>query len=281
MAKGLSLHLGLNRVDPKQYEGWDGALVACEADAKDMRRLAAARGFKPTILLTRKATAAAVIKTISAAAAQLSAGDIFFLTYSGHGGQVPDTNGDEKDDQDETWVLYDRELVDDELYALWAKFKQGVRILVLSDSCHSGTVTKLVSYRTITEGRGRGARPYGQDRPPRFRRMPLAVERQVNKKHKKLYDRIQKSHMGAEHQPVGASVFLISGCQDNQLSSDGDKNGLFTGTLLETWKAGKFRGGYRRFHREIGNRMPPWQSPNFYRVGAADLRFERQKPFTV
>lgn len=281
MAKGLSLHLGLNRVDPKHYGGWDGALVACEADARDMKRLAAAQGFKTTMLLTRQATAAAITRAITTVAVRLSAGDIFFITYSGHGGQVPDTNGDEQDDQDETWVLYDRELIDDELYSLWAKFKQGVRILVLSDSCHSGSVTRMVSYRTVVEGDGREALPFVQDRPPRFRRMPLQVERRVNQKHRKLYAQIQKSHMGSEHQPVGASVFLVSGCQDNQLSSDGDRNGLFTGTLLDVWKGGRFRGGYRRFHREIVNHMPPWQSPNFYRVGARDLRFEREKPFTI
>jgi hypothetical protein len=36
MAQGISVHVGLNKVDPKQYEGWDGQLNACEADAKDM-----------------------------------------------------------------------------------------------------------------------------------------------------------------------------------------------------------------------------------------------------
>ena len=281
MAKGVSLHIGLNRVDPGHYAGWDGALVACESDAKAMKRLAAARGFKTTMLLTRQAKAAAVTRTIAEAAARLGAGDTFFLTYSGHGGQVPDSNGDEKDDQDETRVLYDRELVDDELYTLWAKFKQGVRILVLSDSCHSGTVTRLASYRTVTEGNVRGAPSYTKDRPARFRRMPLEIEGQVNKRHRKLYEEIQKSHMGSEHQAVGASVLLISGCQDNQLSADGDENGLFTASLLEVWKGGKFKGGYRKFREEIVNRMPPWQSPNLYRVGARDLRFERQTPFTV
>ena len=46
MAKGLSIHIGLNHVDPAQYEGWDGALNACVADAKDMHALAKKRGFK-------------------------------------------------------------------------------------------------------------------------------------------------------------------------------------------------------------------------------------------
>ena len=36
---------------------------------------------------------------------------------------------------DETWVCYDRQLIDDQLYELWGKFKASVRILVLSDNC--------------------------------------------------------------------------------------------------------------------------------------------------
>src|SRR5215467_8561878 len=56
---------------------------------------------------------------IKAAAAKLKRNDIFFLTYSGHGGQVPNTGRDlEPDGFDETWCLYDGELIDDELYAV-------------------------------------------------------------------------------------------------------------------------------------------------------------------
>jgi len=83
-----------------------------------------------------------VIAAITSAATAIVEGSIFFLTYSGHGGQVPDITGDEVDLQDETWCLFDGELLDDELRVLWSKFAPGVRILVLSDSCHSGTVIK-------------------------------------------------------------------------------------------------------------------------------------------
>ena len=34
--KGISLHIGLNRVDPIHYAGWKGELVACENDAHDI-----------------------------------------------------------------------------------------------------------------------------------------------------------------------------------------------------------------------------------------------------
>jgi len=39
------------------------------------------------------------------AAKALAAGDLFFMTYSGHGGQVPDVSGDEPDKKDETWCF--------------------------------------------------------------------------------------------------------------------------------------------------------------------------------
>ena len=132
MAKGYVLSIGLNEVDPEHYAGWSGELIACEADARDMMGIADAQGFKGTMLLSRGATRKSVITGISSAAAKLKKGDIFLLTYSGHGGQVPDTNGDESDAQDETWCLYDGQMIDDELDALLAKFAAGVRILVFS-----------------------------------------------------------------------------------------------------------------------------------------------------
>ena len=87
MAKGISLHIGLNSVNPNSYAGWDGKLNACEADANDMQALVNSRGFKSNKLLTAKATRAAVAAGISDAAKKLVLGDMFLLTYSGHGGQ--------------------------------------------------------------------------------------------------------------------------------------------------------------------------------------------------
>jgi hypothetical protein len=55
---------------------------------------------------------------------------------------VPDENNDEGDGADETWCLQDRQFLDDELFQHFRLFKPGVRIIVISDSCHSGTVTK-------------------------------------------------------------------------------------------------------------------------------------------
>src|SRR6476660_420854 len=70
-AKGLSLHIGLNGVDPKAYGGWAGPLKACEADAQDMGTIAKDGGFTSSLLLTKNATRAAVINGIKAASKKL------------------------------------------------------------------------------------------------------------------------------------------------------------------------------------------------------------------
>jgi hypothetical protein len=282
MAKGVALTIGLNSVDPNHYQGWSGELVACENDARDMAEIARSGGFDVSTLLTRKATREAVLGTISKAASSLRAGDIFMLTYSGHGGQLPDLNGDEPDGLDETWCLFDGELVDDELYQFLGKFSQGVRILVFSDSCHSGTVVKAAYY---------GAKPqtlaasheFGESgRPVRYRAMPNAVAMRVYQANKNMYDPILLD-VGLKNAManIKVSVLLISGCQDNQLSADGAFNGLFTGTLRRVWNGGKFKENYKQFHKAIVAQMPPDQTPNYFTVGASNTQFEIQAVFTI
>lgn len=289
--KGLSLHAGLNLVSGTHYGGWTGELSACEFDAEDMAALARAQGLKPTVLLTKKATRAALLARIRAAAKALKSGDLFFLSYSGHGGQVPDVTGEERDKQDETWCLYDGQLIDDELYAELGRFAKGVRVLVLSDSCHSGTVT-------------RAAPPApGGAQMPRSRMMPPAVAMRTYRNHQAFYDKLQHevARAGAG-QPVDpdaalaqlavsprltalaarmkAAVILVSGCQDNQSSFDGEHNGAFTEQLLRVWNEGKFEGNYASFHAKIKARMPAIQTPNLFVLGPA-AAFLRQRPFTL
>ena len=278
MATGMALTLGLNSVNPKHYGGWSGELSACEADAEDMASIAKGNKFKVTILMTKAATRARMVAEITKAARTLKSGDIFMLSYSGHGGQLPDINDDEPDAEDETWCLYDGEFVDDELYVLWRKFAPGVRILMFSDSCHSGTVAKLAYYQGTVGLRAGAVGP----KEVKYRAMPPDVALRTYRKNKAFYDRILKAKVPKEKQPtVKASILLISGCQDNQLSSDGNFNGLFTAQLLKVWKNGSFKGNYKTFYKEILKRMPPDQTPNYFWVGAPNPKFESQRPFTV
>ena len=271
MSKGLSLHIGLNSVSPASYAGWSGDLLACEADANDMRQLAVSQGFTASALLTKKATRAAVIAGIKAAASKLKSGDTFFLTYSGHGGQVPDNNDDEPDREDETWCMFDGQIVDDELAQLYTKFAAGTRIIILSDSCHSGSVSKLRAIGLDSESNRDNVSG------KRYRFMPPDVAQSTYRRNKALYDPIQKQPPAAAPK---ATVLLVSGCQDNQLSQDGTFNGLFTGTLLKVWKNGAFKGNYQIFREGIVKRMPPDQTPQLFIYGTRNAAFEAGKPFS-
>ena len=173
---------------------------------------------------------------------------------------------------DETWCLYDGQLIDDELYSSWGAFASGVRIFLLSDSCHSGTVSKAIHYREKLRS----------GLPPVYRAMPDEVALRVYQNNKSFYDPILKNRNLSEAlSAVKASVLLISGCQDNQLSLDGTFNGLFTGTLKTVWNGGTFGGSYRRFHTAIGSKMPPDQTPKLSLVGASNPAFIAQKPLTL
>ena len=289
--RAMSLHIGLNLVDPKHYGGWSGPLASCELDAKDMAAIAKAKGMAVTQLLTKAGTRKAVLAGIRGAATKLGKGDLFFMSYSGHGGQVVDVSGDEADKQDETWCLYDGQLIDDELYFELGKFAAGVRILVLSDSCHSGTVTR--------------ARPVPPPPGMRSKLMPAEVGLRVYQQHQAFYDKlqndvakaagkaaitdpdavlstlaVQSARIGAISKKFNAAALLISGCQDNQVSLDGDHNGAFTGRLREVWNNGRFAGHYAQFHAQIVAGMPASQTPNFFLLGNA-AAFVAQAPFTV
>lgn len=284
MPQGISLNIGLNYVDPGHYAGWDGALVACEADAEDMEVIAKSRGYQTKKLFTKQATRKNVLNHVGQAAKTLKKGDTFLFTYSGHGGQLPDRNHDESDALDETWCLYDGEVIDDEINVLFTKFAEGVRIFMLSDSCHSGTVNRA-AYRAL---RSTGVLSMLTDTveterlaaPPHFKDMPAGIAMRTYRDNKAMYDAIMAKLPKEDPVPsIKATVLLISGCQDNQFSSDGAFNGLFTANLLRVWNSGKFRGNYRTFHRRIVQRMPPLQSPNYSIVGRPNPEFERQIPF--
>jgi metacaspase-1 len=276
MATALSLHIGLNEVNPDHYDGWDGKLVACEFDANDMEALAESQGYTTKKLLTKEAAADSVSQAVADAGSELEDNGILFLTYSGHGGQVPDGNSEEEDRMDETWVLYDRQLVDDELYTLWSQFKPGTRIVVLSDSCHSGSVVRALPDIIQPQALARNG-----GGPPAMKAMPEELEKKVYEGNRELYDTVQKSTTAYDQSEIGATVLLISGCQDNQTSADGERNGLFTQTLKSVWDEGQFKGNYRGFWKKIVKDMPLYQSPNFFTAGQPQPSFLRQRPFKV
>jgi len=143
---GYAYTIGMNHLDPDHY-GIVDDLPGCEFDANDMAEIAKSQGMEVITNLSSQATRGNVLANLATLATKLKSGDFLLVSYSGHGGQIPDSivGGDESDGLDETWLLYDGQLLDDEIHAAWSKFQAGVRIFCISDSCHSGTVLKMIN----------------------------------------------------------------------------------------------------------------------------------------
>jgi uncharacterized caspase-like protein len=271
VANGLALLIGVNQVDPAGYGGtWDGKLNFCEKDARAVAEITAGQGFSNTLLLTDQATKAAVREAIGHAAATLRDGDIFAVYYSGHGNTTGDITGDESDRgnmRDETLCLYDTQILDDEFYTLWQRFRPGVRVLVLTDACHSGSIL-------------RGAE---DDLTPKA--MDEVASKVLKRRNPNLYADMRSKLPPA--QPVAASVLQLAGCREDQLSyeSRSKQHGQFTAALLGAWSAaaadGGFTGNYETLFNAMHDLMPAKQKPVMNRLGVEDQRFNTEPVFTI
>lgn len=277
-----SLHVGINANDPAHYLGLK-PLFSAERDARAMAQLATSRGCtQVTTLLGNQATFAAVRQHLATAATTLGDGDTFLFTYAGHGGSVPDTNGDEPTGEDQTMCLYDRQLVDDLLYTDLALFRAGVRIIVVSDSCHSGTVVRAALLEVMR------ASPVltallgdGQSRA-----MPADLAVGVYIANQAMYDQQQTDADPAARTTMKASVLLLAACQDLQDAKGGAVHGNFTSALLSVWNGGKYvdvaKPSYRDFIARIGQRLgDPTQIPNLFQTGATPPDLALTIPFAL
>lgn len=279
--KAVSVHLGLNTVASGHYGDNLAPLEFCISDAEAMVDLAKARGFDTTLLTDAKATRDALKTAMADAAAGLGAGDIFMLSYAGHGGQLPDFNGDElggpdQDRLDETLCLFDGQLVDDELFALWSGFKEGVRVVAVFDSCHSGSVVRAPASLTPAP-------------EVRARRMTLGAASRVFRQNENFYRGLpgvggapDPSIINRElDYPLAACVLQLSACQSNQLAIESLGHGRFTEAMFEVLATAPTSYGYKTFMDRIAARMPADQTPKLWQLGPRNAPFEDQLVFSV
>jgi hypothetical protein len=156
-----------------------GDLLGAEHDARVMRDLLIERwGLEPAnalSLLGRAATREAIREAIVGwLAARALPGDLAVIYFAGHGSQVYDLDGDEPDGLDETLAPVDvlqfssaNDIRDDEFRAWLATIRTDV--VVILDSCHSGTATRAAGMRT---------RALEREPPPEGGREPASVRQQ-------------------------------------------------------------------------------------------------------
>lgn len=280
--KSWSLHIGLNKVDPNHYKkpdgtGWDGQLFGCESDAEFYRELATRSGFTRVVtLFSEHATAEAVKQEIEAARDALAPGDLFMITYAGHGGQVNDLNGDEPDRFDETWCLFNRQFIDDELFDLFAGFKPGVKILLFSDSCHSGSVARVAVPNTALNNALKSAL---ETNKVLERFAPPGVLARTYEANKEGYKEILQRNYATPDQ-IATFVVLLAACQDSETAKEQGLHGIFTATVQQVLASPGVSFTYRSLLEEVKRNINPMvQVPNFFTYGAPSFDFSDESFF--
>ena len=247
MATGLSLHIGVDEYNRKAYGSMGNLLRSlpnCGNDAIAKMGIAKNFSFKSAKLVNHQATWENVTTAISAAADFLEYGDFFFLSFSGHGSRILDRNSDEDDGYDETWCLYDRILADDDLYEYLMRFRPGVRVLIIADSCHSGT-----SAKNWLEKLNRRGGKFPQNKTG----------------------------------DIQATCLLMAACQDKQTTSGGANlgNSLYTHLMLQVLKENNFCKSYKELHERISAKMPAKSQPNLFPFGPGARDFIKRRPFKI
>ena len=132
-------------------------LAGAVNDARDIAEAIESRGGEVTLLLNRKATRQGILDAFDQIAGKVKSGDTVVLSYAGHGVQLPEAlPGDEVDGLDETFILHGFEIKgdgfserirDNDISAMLRRIPADVGVLVIADSCHSGTMTRNVDPR--------------------------------------------------------------------------------------------------------------------------------------
>ena len=206
-------------------------LNGCLHDIEDVAGfLASSCGFGPDeirFLRDGEATTAAIKAGLSELITAVQPGDRVVLHYSGHGAQMPNWSGREIDSLDEVICPVDFDwtdehaVKDDDFRQAFQGVPAGVRFVWVSDSCHSGDLTRA---------------PERLDRIPRLVPPPPDIATDIEAARSR----------GVSTRPLVAdaaslNLAYISGCRSDQISSDAEINGRWNGAatyfLLQALRA--------------------------------------------
>lgn len=140
--------------------------------------------------------------------------DHYYIHYSGHGSRVFDTSGDESDKLDECIIPLDFEkkgvITDDMLINALKRIPPSKKAICVIDACNSGSMLDLrYNLNCLTE-------QISDEPKTTYEQQNWTYEYRLSEK--KMYN-------------TPSNIFLLSGCRDDQTSSDAYINSIYQGAL--------------------------------------------------
>jgi hypothetical protein len=218
------------------------------------------------------ATKAKLVVAIKALLSGAKSGDTLVFTNSSHGSYIADKSGDEPNKFDEIICPYDigdNALTDDELRQLFCALPTGVGLTVISDSCFSGTLTRVPL----------GANLPTPLRPPDDRRIrflnPGLLGRNVVSNPFKA-QRKSRALVREQYPESRMKEVLLSGCTDSEYSYDALIDGVYHGAM--TYHAIKAirAANYRLTYNQLSSQLQPLLDASGYSAQHPQLEGSNQ-----
>jgi metacaspase-1 len=267
--RAYAIVIGSGLLQPTGYGGCKVRTKSCENDAVAMTRFARRRGFtligphdSHAPFLSKQALKDDIKKAVRKAASELKRGDMLLLFYAGHGASLP--VGRKKNQ--EIWCFSDGRLWDLEWDHLRAEFADGVKLVIVSDSCYSG-----------------GFGPPEKDDPrepnsvrcPRPRVLGKDCLQKVSGNSANEFKLLRRKLGRMPRQR--AKVLLLAACQANQVACASRSHGVFTRKLLEVAKDRAL--SYAGVFHHVRRKFPSCQSPFLWQTGRGSDEFREEKAF--
>lgn len=260
--KGYALHVGLNEYakEPyeEEYDSLPDPLKLCVDDANALAEITKSQGFDEVVILTnQEATRDAFTSELARIIKKLKPSDIFVLSYSGHGGRAYDVleknEGPAHNGKDEFWCFHDDILIDDILYRHLCHIPKGVRVFILSDSCHGGGM-----YRAEKDGE--------------IHIFTLPAEKFT------FANRFEKrNYVGKEPATeILASVIFFGAVRSQYIANEGE----FTQKAIRLWYENQNNLSYKSFHKKLKKVCHPEFQPSTPVLFNAET-FVTEIPFSI
>jgi metacaspase-1 len=274
MAKKAVL-VGVNR-----YRVPGADLRGCVPDVKNMSRLIQDQyGFEAgdiTMLTDFDATKKAMEEAITKLVGDAKKGDVLLLHFSGHGSNVPDDNNEEDDNRDEILCPTDLDWYDpfrdDWLRHVFDGLKAGVSLTMISDSCHSGTVTRAIEPPDAEVIERYLPSPWDLATVESGRELTGGTRGTLHKAP-------AEKRTARDIVPVDIPEVLISGCRADQTSADAHISGGYAGALtyhlVEALEEAKTPLSYRELHDQTCDKLKRGRYEQVPQLEGSEARLEQ------
>lgn len=220
------------------------------------------------LLTNSKAKRKDILRELKWLLAKAKTGDVLVFANSSHGTNEKDTGNDEPDGFDEALCPYDTDsnvLLDDDVRELISTVRSGVRLFVISDSCHSGSLTRALPGRTNR---------WAKLRRPRYlspeARGSVGVPNPATRS-------IQRRQRFPEE---GMTELLLSGCTARESSYDDQFGTVFHGALtyyaMETLREKNYKITWKELQRVVLGKLHDNQYDQSPRLEGRAERKNRQ-----